>query len=236
MKKLSLEYPVVVEGKYDKIKLDAIVATPIITLDGFSFFNDKKKQQLFRKYAENGIIILTDSDRAGAFIRSKLRGYTKGTIINVYAPSVIGKEKRKSVSSKDGLLGVEGIDVKTLRTLLTPYEGREKTAPYLTKARMYADGLSGGENSSLLRHTARAAGKSFTERFCRGDQHHDSRRRISQSIISIRPDRRNRRLKPYHFMHSDAESTNMKNRLSRSFSKNTVTLLYHTEKNATPAL
>lgn len=41
MKKLSLEYPVVVEGKYDKIKLDAIVATPIITLDGFSFFNDK---------------------------------------------------------------------------------------------------------------------------------------------------------------------------------------------------
>ena len=72
MKKLSLEYPVVVEGKYDKIKLDAIVATPIITLDGFSFFNDKKKQQLFRKYAENGIIILTDSDRAGAFIRSKL--------------------------------------------------------------------------------------------------------------------------------------------------------------------
>ena len=151
MKKLSLEYPVVVEGKYDKIKLDAIVATPIITLDGFSFF--KKKQQLFRKYAENGIIILTDSDRAGAFIRSKLRGYTKGTIINVYAPSVIGKEKRKSVSSKDGLLGVEGIDVKTLRTLLTHYEGREKTAPYLTKARMYADGLSGGENSSLLRHT-----------------------------------------------------------------------------------
>ena len=153
MKKLSLEYPVVVEGKYDKIKLDAIVATPIITLDGFSFFNDKKKQQLFRKYAENGIIILTDSDRAGAFIRSKLRGYTKSTIINVYAPSVIGKEKRKSVSSKDGLLGVEGIDVKTLRTLLAPYEGREKTAPYLTKARMYADGLSGGENSSLLRHT-----------------------------------------------------------------------------------
>ena len=153
MKKLSLEYPVIVEGKYDKIKLDAIVATPIITLDGFSFFNDKKKQQLFRKYAENGIIILTDSDRAGAFIRSKLRGYTKGTIINVYAPSVIGKEKRKSVSSKDGLLGVEGIDAKTLRTLLTPYEGREKTAPYLTKARMYADGLSGGENSGLLRHT-----------------------------------------------------------------------------------
>ena len=48
MKKLSLEYPVVVEGKYDKIKLDAIVATPIITLDGFSFFNDKKKQQLFK--------------------------------------------------------------------------------------------------------------------------------------------------------------------------------------------
>ena len=95
MKKLSLEYPVVVEGKYDKIKLDAIIATPIITLDGFSFFNNKKKQQLFRKYAENGIIILTDSDRAGAFIRSKLRGYTKGTIINVYGETKIRFVQRR---------------------------------------------------------------------------------------------------------------------------------------------
>ena len=152
MKKLSLEYPVVVEGKYDKIKLDAIVATPVITLDGFSFFNNKKKQQLFRKYAEKGIIVLTDSDHAGAFMRSKLKGYTNGTIINVYAPSVAGKERRKSVPSKDGLLGVEGINVETLRTLLAPYESERKTVPYLTKTRMYADGLSGGENSSALRH------------------------------------------------------------------------------------
>ena len=153
MKKLRLEYPVVVEGKYDKIKLDAVVESPIITLNGFSFFNDKRKQTLFGKYAEKGIIILTDSDRAGAFIRSKLKGYIKGTIINVYAPSVAGKEKRKSVPSKDGLLGVEGIDAETLRALLEPYESRKTTAPYLTKARMYADGLSGGKNSSLLRHT-----------------------------------------------------------------------------------
>lgn len=152
MKKLSLEYPIVVEGKYDKIKLDAIVSTPIITLNGFSFFNDKKKQQLFRKYAEKGIIILTDSDRAGTFIRSMLKGYTNGRIINLYAPSVAGKEKRKSVPSKDGLLGVEGIDVETLRSLLAPYESRKTATPYLSKARMYADGLSGGENSSVRRH------------------------------------------------------------------------------------
>lgn len=151
MNKLNLKYPIIVEGKYDKIKLSAIVSSPIITLDGFSFFNSRDKQNLIRKYAEKGVIVLTDSDKAGAFIRSKLKCYIKGEIINLYTPSVKGKEKRKSAPSKDGLLGVEGIDKNTLFELLSPYENTAEKTCYLTKNRLFADGLSGRDGSAELR-------------------------------------------------------------------------------------
>jgi len=151
MKKLILKYPVVVEGKYDKIKLSSIISSPVIVLNGFSFFNDREKQQLIRKYTKNGAIILTDSDKAGTFIRAKLKGYTKGRLINLYTPSIEGKEKRKTSPSKDGLLGVEGIDADILRKILLPYEAEAAEAAYLTKQKLYADGLSGGSNSADLR-------------------------------------------------------------------------------------
>lgn len=151
MNKINLKYPIIVEGKYDKIKLSAIVSSPIVTLDGFSFFNSKDKQSLLRKYAEKGVIVLTDSDKAGGFIRSKLKCYIKGEIINLYTPLVKGKEKRKSSLSKEGLLGVEGIDEKTLFELLSPYESIAETTCYLTKSRLFADGLSGRDGSAELR-------------------------------------------------------------------------------------
>lgn len=151
MNKLNLKYPIIVEGKYDKIKLSAIVSSPIVTLDGFSFFNSRDKQNLIRKYAEKGVIVLTDSDKAGTFIRSKLKCYINGEIINLYTPSVKGKEKRKSAPSKEGLLGVEGIDEKTLYELFLPYENTSETVRFLTKARLFADGLSGRDGSAELR-------------------------------------------------------------------------------------
>ena len=46
--KLKLKYPVVVEGKYDKAKVSLIVSTPIISLDGFSVFNNSEKQMLLK--------------------------------------------------------------------------------------------------------------------------------------------------------------------------------------------
>lgn len=151
MKKLSLKYPVVVEGKYDKIKLSSIISSPVIVLNGFSVFNDREKQQLIRKYAENGAIILTDSDKAGAFIRAKLKGYTNGRLINLHTPSIEGKERRKTARSKDGLLGVEGIDADVLRRILSPYETEAVEAAYLTKQKLYTDGLSGRSESAKLR-------------------------------------------------------------------------------------
>lgn len=151
--KLKLKYPIIVEGKYDKAKLSLVVQTSIIALDGFSVFNNKEKQQLLKRLSrETGIILLTDSDRAGNFIRAKLKGILNGRVYNVYAPSIVGKERRKIAPSADGLLGVEGIDTKTLRELLLPYT--EESAPEganISRLRFYDDGFSGTDDSSARR-------------------------------------------------------------------------------------
>lgn len=151
--KLKLKYPIIVEGRYDKSKLSLVVQTSIIALDGFSFFNNRDKQQLLKRLSrEKGIILLTDSDRAGNFIRAKLKGILNGTVYNVYAPAIVGKERRKSAPSADGLLGVEGIDTKTLRELLMPYtaEASPKGAD-ISKLRFYEDGFSGADDSLARR-------------------------------------------------------------------------------------
>jgi ribonuclease M5 len=154
VEKLNLKYPVVVEGKYDKAKLSLFIKTPIISLDGFSVFNNAEKKQLLKRISrENGIILLTDSDRAGNFIRSKLKGIIEGEIYNVYAPTILGKERRKQKPSADGLLGVEGIDTKTLFDLLSPFstDSELKKGANISKTRFFEDGFSGGENSSERR-------------------------------------------------------------------------------------
>ena len=151
--RLRLKYPVIVEGKYDKAKVCLAVSTPVIALDGFSVFNNVEKQQLLKRLARgDGIILLTDSDRAGNFIRAKLKGILKGNIYNVYAPSVVGKERRKKHESADGLLGVEGIELQTIKALLTPFADDDlPKGANISKARFFSDGFSGGENSSTRR-------------------------------------------------------------------------------------
>jgi ribonuclease M5 len=142
-----------VEGKYDKAKVSLVVSTPVVSLDGFSVFNNLEKQQLLKRLSRgNGIILLTDSDHAGAFIRAKLKNLLKGIVYNVYAPEIIGKERRKEKPSADGLLGVEGIDAKTLKELLSPFaEDDAPNGANITKTRFYADGFSGGIGSAERR-------------------------------------------------------------------------------------
>ena len=151
--KLNLKYPIIVEGKYDKARLSQAVASPIITLDGFSVFNNNEKKELLKRLSkENGIILLTDSDRAGNFIRSKLKGIVKGNIYNVYAPSIVGKERRKLKPSADGILGVEGIDSRVLKELLIPFVSDNIiNRSEISKLRFYEDGFSGNENSAERR-------------------------------------------------------------------------------------
>ena len=154
---LKIREAVIVEGRYDKIKLSSIVDAPIIETNGFRVFSDKEKQSLIRKIAETrGILIMTDSDGAGFVIRNFLKGSVDNSKIkNCYIPQIKGKEKRKKVRSKAGFLGVEGIEAETLRKLFAPYAGdlteRRFSGGEVTKADFYADRLSGGEGSAERR-------------------------------------------------------------------------------------
>ena len=154
-KKLMLKSPVVVEGKYDKIKLSSIVESQIIVLDGFGVFKDKEKNEMLRRIANNtGLIVLTDSDGGGLVIRNHLRSIIpKDKLTHLYIPEIAGKEKRKEAPSKEGLLGVEGLDTELLTQLLLPFvEGGEvKCVRRVTRNDLYEDGFLGGDGSSEKR-------------------------------------------------------------------------------------
>ncbi|MBQ9139462.1 MAG: DUF4093 domain-containing protein [Ruminococcus sp.] len=153
---IKIDQAVIVEGKYDKIKLSSVIDGVIIVTNGFGIFKDKEKLELIRFYAEKtGIVILTDSDNAGRKIRGYIKGaIRKGSITNVHIPDIFGKEKRKTKPSAEGKLGVEGIDVKTLKEAFAKagISSAERTAPKdITKLTMFELGLSGGNDSSTLR-------------------------------------------------------------------------------------
>ena len=148
-KKIKLDIPVIVEGKYDKITLSSILDAHIIQTDGFALFNKKEKLSLIRRLGEKyGVILLTDSDGGGKQIRSYLlSALPKEKVINLYIPQIKGKEKRKKTASKSGYLGVEGMDADRLRALFSPFAadaGKET----VTKNDFYFDGLSGTDGSA----------------------------------------------------------------------------------------
>lgn len=107
---------VVVEGKYDKIRLSALFDCVILVTDGFRIYKRPEQLALIRHYAATtGVVILTDADAAGFQIRGYLKGaITEGTVYHVYIPGIHGKEKRKTAPSAEGTLGVEGMDTDTL--------------------------------------------------------------------------------------------------------------------------
>ena len=161
--KLKIPYPIVVEGKYDRLRLCDTVDGQIITTDGFGIFNKKEKTALLRALAaKTPIVILTDSDGAGKLIRSHLAScLPPDRIINLYIPKIEGKESRKSEPSKEGFLGVEGMERRLIYDLLLPLadgEAHEKMKENpLSKTDFYFDGLSGGADSSARRDKLAAA-------------------------------------------------------------------------------
>ena len=156
---IKLDKAVIVEGKYDKIRLSNFIDATIITTDGFGIFKDKEKRSLIRLLAEKkGIVIITDSDHAGQVIRSHIKSFVShGEIINVYLPLLCGKEKRKSKPSAEGLLGVEGtpdsIIIEALDRAHLICENKAETGRRITKTDLFALGLSGGEKSRILRES-----------------------------------------------------------------------------------
>ena len=157
MDKLIIPYPVIVEGKYDRLRLLEVCSANIITTDGFGIFKKNEQLSLLRELSSRTpIILLTDSDGAGKLIRSHITSaIPKEKLIQLYIPKIEGKEKRKQAPSAEGTLGVEGMEFSLLYNLLLPFENEEaytaiKENP-LSKTDFYIDGLSGKDNSSERR-------------------------------------------------------------------------------------
>ena len=152
---------IVVEGRYDKNTLSQIVDATVVTVGGFSVFNDKEKLAFLRRLAnERGLIVLTDSDGAGFVIRNHLKGaLPKDKVKQAYIPDVMGKERRKRHAGKEGKLGVEGMKpevlLEALRKAGATFLDEETDAPVqkepLTKADLFELGLTGGADSSEKR-------------------------------------------------------------------------------------
>ena len=161
MEKPRIVYPIAVEGKYDKIKITSLFEANVFITDGFGVFRREDKAAFFRKLTEKTpLIVMTDSDGAGTVIRNYFNSILpKEKLVHIYTPAIKGKERRKAAPSKAGNLGVEGIDAVILRDLLAPYvqnEEEDGVAPKIarseiTKADLYAVGLSGRPDSAVKR-------------------------------------------------------------------------------------
>ena len=155
---------------YDKIKLDSVLDAAVIATDGFAIFKDKEKLAFIRTMAKKtGIIVLTDSDGAGFKIRNYIKqGLSADEIKHAYIPDIFGKERRKNTVSKEGKLGVEGVDVQTIVKALqtagatvidegsaqTPDEQNSKRL--ITRLDFYNDGITGGSDSAARRRALAA--------------------------------------------------------------------------------
>lgn len=150
---IKLDRVIIVEGKYDKIKLSSIFDAVIIATDGFAIFKDKEKMDMIRILAKKkGLLVLTDSDSAGFKIRSYIRGcIPKEQVVHAYIPDLFGKEKRKKEPSKEGKLGVEGVPVQVILDALNKagvqFSNTELPIRKITKTDLYEAGLSGTSDS-----------------------------------------------------------------------------------------
>lgn len=158
---LKIREAIVVEGRYDKNTLSQLVDTVILETSGFGIFKDAERLALLRRLAQRrGLIVLTDPDGAGFVIRNFLKGsIPPEQVKHAYVPDVYGKERRKRQGGKEGKLGVEGMRPEVLEQALRRAGAtflEEEAAPAaprraITKADLFADGLSGGPDSARRR-------------------------------------------------------------------------------------
>ena len=164
---MRVKEAIIGEGRCDKAKLSGLVEGTSVETGGFGIFRDGEKMALIRRLAATvGVIIFTDSDGAGFVIRRRLsQCLPPGQVKHAYIPDIFGKERRKARPSKEGKLGVEGMDPALLRDCLlragatVDQGGQEARAPTLTKADLWDLGLSGGpESASLCQRVQKALG------------------------------------------------------------------------------
>ena len=155
---LKIKEAIVVEGVYDQNKINQLVDATVITTNGFRIYKDKKKIELIRRFASTvGIIIFTDSDRAGFQIRNYVKNLVGNkNVKHAYIPDIVGKERRKVAPSKEGFLGVEGVSDEIILESLKNAGITEKQIPgdikLISKTDLFLDGLSGGKESKILRY------------------------------------------------------------------------------------
>lgn len=169
--KLKIPYPIIVEGKYDRLRLLSVLDATVLTTEGFGIFRNREKLALFRALArKTPIIVLTDPDGAGTQIRSHISSaLPRERIIPLYVPQIPGKEARKKDPSAAGLLGVEGQERARIYELFAPFapenateesaNGASPAAPAhaeakkrpITKADLFGDGLTGCEGCTARR-------------------------------------------------------------------------------------
>ena len=156
---IKIREVIVVEGRYDKNTLRQVVDAVILETSGFGIYHDVQKRALLRRLAEErGLIILTDSDGAGFQIRNAIKGWVDPALVkHAYIPDIPGKERRKTSPSKEGKLGVEGMRPEVLMEALRRCGATIEDEPAaeerhpITKADLYARGLSGTEGSAEKR-------------------------------------------------------------------------------------
>lgn len=154
---ISIKEVIIVEGKYDRMKLQQVVDGVIIATDGFRIFSNRYKSEMIKRLAaERGLLVLTDSDAAGFKIRNFIKGIVEDVSVvkHAYIPDILGKERRKEKATAEGKLGVEGMDVEILREAIeragAGVEEGEKRRQ-ISKADLFELGLLGGEGSAEKR-------------------------------------------------------------------------------------
>ena len=154
MEKLKIPYPVIVEGKYDRLRLLCVMEGQILTTEGFGIFKKKEKLALFRALSKKSpLIVLTDPDGAGKLIRAHIGSAVEPSrLIPLYVPQIKGKEARKTAPAAEGFLGVEGQEQQLLYELLSPFanEHLPEKEP-ITKTDLFEDGLAGSANAAARR-------------------------------------------------------------------------------------
>lgn len=158
---IKIKEAIIVEGRYDINVLRQLVDTVILETGGFRIFNNQERLSMIRRIAAaRGILILTDSDGAGFVIRNFLKGAIPSKQVkHAYIPDIMGKESRKRKGSAEGKLGVEGMTPYVLlralcqagATITDNDTEPNKPAHDLTKADLYAFGLSGRQDSNKRR-------------------------------------------------------------------------------------
>jgi len=156
---MNIKETIIVEGEYDKIKILSAVCANVLVTGGFCIFKNKEMQNLIRKIAQkDGIIILTDSDRAGFLLRNFIKSCAQSEkVLHAYIPEIKGKEKRKPLPGKEGILGVEGMEDDVIKQALINCgatvlgENKQEKKDSITKLDLYKIGLYGTENSKQKR-------------------------------------------------------------------------------------